>query len=153
MELFENKKIRCLQVVNTNKWYFSVIDICAALRCTDYYTARNYWKWLKNKLVKVSSQPVSATNQLKLPCADGKLRYTDVMDVEEILRLIQQFPSQKAVAFRLWLLKQMRGGKNISKCLTGLLTNKEFAKEIKNAVVTALGSVVLLKTVSRRKIL
>ena len=157
MTLFENKKIRCLRVANTNKYYFSVVDICAAIRDTDYNTARNYWKWLKNKLAKTNKpsasieQPVSVTNQLKLPAADGKLRYTDVMDVEGILKLIQQFPGPKAVKLRLWLLTQVQAGKNLAKQLTRNLVDKTFSQEIKNAVKTALGAVVMLKTVRRQE--
>jgi len=156
MELFENKKIRCLQVGNTSKWYFSVVDICAAVRGTDYDCGRNYWKWLKAKLAKNNrrdvsgNEPVSVTNQLKLPAADGKLRYTDVMDVNEVLLLLQQIPSEKCVKFRLWLLAQLRAGKNVAKQLVGAFVDNEFTKEIKNAVVTALGAVVLLRTVRRR---
>ena len=167
MKPFENTKIRCLQVGNTNKWYFSTVDICAAIRGTNYSSARNYWKWLKSKLAKnnsessanstnapSNSQLVSATNQLKLPCADGKLRYTDVMDVDEVLSLIQQIPSPKALKFRLWLLSQLKAGKNlakIAKTLTSCMVTQDFAREIKNAVVTALGTVVLLKTVKKHE--
>jgi cell filamentation protein len=35
----------------------------------DYKKVRNYWKWLKNKLIAEGSQLVSATNQLKLPAS------------------------------------------------------------------------------------
>ena len=156
MNLFENKKIRCLQA-GSNKWYFSVVDVCAAIRGTNYSTARNYWKWLKSKLTKNNGtaasggQLVSSANQLKLPAADGKLRYTDVMDIEELLRLVQQIPSQKALKFKLWLLALLRAGKNVKKQLIQLLVNQDFAKETKNAVVTALGAVVNLRTVCRRE--
>ena len=34
---------------------------------------------------------------------DGKLRDTDVMTTEQILRLIQSIPSKKAEPFKLWL--------------------------------------------------
>ena len=175
MELFENYKIRCLQVGKTNKWYFSVVDICAAVRGVDYDCGRNYWKWLKTKLAtntssnnntatattstnatnNVSSaaaaEPVSITNQLKLPAADGRLRYTDVMDADEVLCLLQQIPSPMAVKFRLWLLARVHSGKNVCKQLTSAIVDKGFAGEIKNAVVTALGAVVLLRTVRRCK--
>jgi hypothetical protein len=46
---------------------------------------------------------VSATNQLKLPAADGKKYLTDVADTEQILRLIQSIPSKRAEPFKLWL--------------------------------------------------
>ena len=37
--------------------------------------------------------------------ADGKRYKTDVVDVEQILRLIQSIPSKKAEPFKLWLAK------------------------------------------------
>ena len=36
---------------------------------------------------------------------DGKMRLTDVADVETILRLIQSIPSPNAEPFKLWLAK------------------------------------------------
>lgn len=36
---------------------------------------------------------------------DGKMHRTDVMDIEQILRLIQSVPSNKAEPFKLWLAK------------------------------------------------
>ena len=69
----------------------------------DYQKARNYWKWLKNKLTLEGSQLVSNTNQLKLIAHDGKLRQTDVLDTQNILRLIESIPSPKAEPFKLWL--------------------------------------------------
>ena len=35
--------------------------------------------------------------------ADGKMRATDVVDTEQLLRLIQSIPSPKAEPFKLWL--------------------------------------------------
>ena len=34
---------------------------------------------------------------------DGKMRMTDVADVEQLFRLIQSIPSPKAEPFKLWL--------------------------------------------------
>ena len=44
-------------------------------------------------------------HQLKILASDGKMRLTDVGDVEQILRLIQSIPSKKAEPFKLWLSK------------------------------------------------
>jgi hypothetical protein len=40
---------------------------------------------------------------LKLLAPDGKMRLTDVADIEQILRLIQSIPSKKAEPFKMWL--------------------------------------------------
>lgn len=79
------------------------MDVIAVLTDNDYQKSRNYWKWLKNKLNEEGSQLVSVTNQLKMRAYDGKLRNTDVMNTEQILRLIQSIPSKKAEPFKLWL--------------------------------------------------
>lgn len=50
---------------------------------------------LKNKLIQEGSELVSNTNQLKMKAYDGKLRETDVMNTEQILRLVQSIPSKK----------------------------------------------------------
>jgi hypothetical protein len=44
-----------------------------------------------------SSQLVSATNQLKLPAAEGKKFLTDVADTDQILLLIQTIPSKRSM--------------------------------------------------------
>lgn len=37
--------------------------------------------------------------------ADGKMRKTDVADMESIFRIIQSIPSPKAAPFKLWIVK------------------------------------------------
>ena len=103
LKLFENKKIRAVWKDDEDEWYFSVVDIVGALTDNDYQKSRNYWKWLKNKLIQEGSELVSNTNQLKMRAFDGKLRDTDVMTTEQVLRLIQSIPSKKAEPFKLWL--------------------------------------------------
>ena len=48
---------------------------------------------------------VTKCNRLKLVAEDGKMRETDVADVETILRLVQTVPSKKAEPIKLWLAK------------------------------------------------
>jgi hypothetical protein len=104
IKLFESQHIRSEWDAESEKWWFSVLDVVAVLTDQpDYKKVRNYWKWLKNKLIAEGSQLVSATNQLKLPAADGKKYLTDVADTEQILRLIQSIPSKRSEPFKLWL--------------------------------------------------
>ena len=42
-------------------------------------------------------------HQLRLRAADGKLRYSDVADLEQMLRLVQSIPSKKAEPIKRWL--------------------------------------------------
>jgi len=104
IKLFESRQVRAEWDEENEKWWFSILDIIAILTDQpDYRKVRNYWKWLKNKLIAEGSQLVSATNQLKLTAADGKKYLTDVADTEQILRLIQSIPSKRAEPFKLWL--------------------------------------------------
>ena len=103
LKLFENKKIRVKWDEGQEKWYFSVVDVVSVLTDNDYQKSRNYWKWLKNKLIQEGSELVSNTNQLKMKSVDGKYYNTDVMNTEQVLRLIQSIPSKKAEPFKLWL--------------------------------------------------
>jgi hypothetical protein len=104
IKLFESHQVRAEWDADSEKWWFSILDIIAILTDQpDYKKVRNYWKWLKNKLLAEGSQLVSSTNQLKLTAADGKRYKTDVADTEQILRLIQSIPSKRAEPFKLWL--------------------------------------------------
>ncbi len=105
MQLFENQPIRSVWDEEKEEWYFSVADVVSILtEQTDYTKVRNYWKWLKNKLKEEGSELVSNTNQLKMRASDGKKYLTDVMDTEQVLRLIQSIPSKKAEPFKMWLV-------------------------------------------------
>jgi len=104
IKLFEQKEVRSLWSDEDEKWYFSIIDIISIL--TDQPThqgARNYWKVLKNRLLKEGNETVTNCNRLKLLAEDGKMRLTDVADTEQLFRLIQSVPSPKAEPFKMWL--------------------------------------------------
>jgi hypothetical protein len=106
IKLFENRKVRSQYDAEKEIWYFSIVDIIGIL--TDQPTverARNYWKVLKNRLLREGNETVTNCNRLKLEAEDGKLRLTDVGNVEDIFRLIQSIPSPKAEPFKQWLAK------------------------------------------------
>ena len=106
IKLFESKKVRSQWNEQEEVWYFSIVDIVGIL--TDQPTtdrARNYWKVLKNRLIKEGNETVTNCNQLKLEAEDGKMRLTDVGNVEQVFRLIQSIPSPKAEPFKQWLAK------------------------------------------------
>lgn len=67
---FERHDIRRVYDEKSEVWYFSVVDMVAALiQQPDYQAARNYWKVLKNRLKKEGSESVTKCNRLKRPVA------------------------------------------------------------------------------------
>ena len=105
IKIFEEKQVRAEWDEHAEKWWFSVVDICSVLTDSDYQTARKYWKVLKRRIAAEGSELVTSCYQLKMKAHDGKMRDTDVMDTEQVLRLIQSIPSKKAEPFKLWLAK------------------------------------------------
>jgi hypothetical protein len=104
--VFENFKIRRTYDEKAEVWYFSVVDVIAALiQQSNYQAARKYWKVLKGRLVKEGSEVVTNCYQLKLEADDGKMRLTDVATPEDLFRIIQSVPSPKAEPIKLWLAK------------------------------------------------
>ena len=106
LQLFGEKKIRTAWNQEEEKWYFSIVDVCAALTDSkDYLTARKYWNKLKQRLVEEGNETVTNCHQLKVRAADGKMRQTDVADQQQLFRLIQSIPSPKAEPFKQWIAK------------------------------------------------
>ena len=106
LQLFENQEIRTAWDAENEEWYFSIVDVVGVLaESSDYEAARNYWKVTKHRMIKEGNELVTNCNRLKLKAADGKKRYTDVANAEELLRIIQSIPTKKAEPFKLWLAK------------------------------------------------
>ena len=106
IKVFESKQVRTVWNAQEEEWYFSVVDIVSVLTDSrDYQTARNYWKVLKNRLKAEGNETVTNCNRLKMAAADGKMRLTDVLDTQGVLRLVQSIPSPKAEPFKMWLAK------------------------------------------------
>lgn len=102
LAIFEGKKIRRHWDNKAEKWYFSVVDIIAAL--TNSSNPQVYWRVLKKRLIdEGSGETVTKCNVLKMLAADGKMRLTDVADTEIVFRIIQSIPSPNAEPFKLWL--------------------------------------------------
>jgi hypothetical protein len=100
---FENREIRSLWDNEKEEWYFSVVDVVAIL--TKSSNPRRYWSDLKRKIKDEEGgfQLYEKIVQLKMKAPDGKLRETDVADIQGIFRIIQSIPSPKAEPFKMWL--------------------------------------------------
>lgn len=103
IKLFESKKIRSHWEGEKDIWFFSVIDVIEIL--TGSSIPKRYWSDLKKKLVSEGSEVYEKIVRLKMVAEDGKMRETDVVDTETLLRIIQSIPSPKAEPFKQWLSK------------------------------------------------
>ena len=104
IQLFGEQKVRTKWDDEKQKWFFSIVDVCGVLTDQpDEEHARNYWKVLKHRLKKEGNETVTNCNQLKLLATDGKMRLTDVADMEQMFRLIESIPSKKAEPFKQWM--------------------------------------------------
>ena len=101
IQLFEDKRIRTAWDEEGEELYFSVVDVIGVL--TDSKEPRRYWSDLKIKLKSEGNELYEKIVQLKMTATDGKKRLTDVVNTEELLRIIQSIPSPKAEPFKMWL--------------------------------------------------
>lgn len=101
--LFNESKIRRHWDEDNELWYFSVIDVISVL--TESSVPKRYWTDLKRSLAKEGSEVYDQIVRLKMIASDGKKRETDVMNTENMFRLVQSIPSPKAEPFKLWLAK------------------------------------------------
>ena len=76
---FEKHSIRRHYDEASETWFFSVVDVVAAL--TDSENPAVYWRVLKKRLKdEGANQTVTKCNGLKMPSADGKMRVTDMAE-------------------------------------------------------------------------
>jgi len=101
LQVFEHYKVRTIWDEESQKWYFSVVDVCGVL--TDSPNPRKYWSVLKSRLKKEGNETATNCSRLKILAEDGKMRLTDVADTEQLFRLIQSIPSPKAEPFKQWM--------------------------------------------------
>ena len=98
--VFQGKGIR--RIWHDGGWHFSIVDIIEVL--TDSPTPRQYWGKIKDRaFTQLELSPIWV--RLKLPSRDGKQRFTDCANTENMFRLIQSIPSKKAEPFKQWLAK------------------------------------------------
>ena len=103
IQSFEDQRIRTAWDEEKEEWLLSIVDVVGVLTGSDYQAARNYWKVTKSRMVSEGNQTVTSCNQLKMKAHDGRMRLTDVANIEQLLRIIQSIPSPKAEPFKMWL--------------------------------------------------
>ena len=102
VKLFEGNTIRSVWDNEKEEWFFSVVDVVGAL--TSSPNPRDYWYRVKKRMSEEEKSELSTIcRHLKLKAPDGKMRETDVADMQGIFRIIQSIPSPKAEPFKMWL--------------------------------------------------
>lgn len=99
--LFEGSEIRSIWNSEKEDYYFSVVDVISIL--TDSPDPSHYWRTLKSRMLKEGNETVTNCDSFKLLAKDGKMRNTDMLDTQNIFRLIESVPSPKAEPFKMWL--------------------------------------------------
>ncbi|EFR61029.1 BRO family protein [Veillonella sp. oral taxon 158] len=102
IKIFEGSQIRSVWDNEREEWYFSIVDVVGSL--TESNNPRDYWYRVKKRMSEEEKSELSTIcRQLKLKAPDGKMRLTDVADMQGIFRIIQSVPSPKAEPFKMWL--------------------------------------------------
>ncbi len=86
---------------HNEEWYFSIVDIVAALSGSN--NPRRYWSDLKSKLKREGAQVYETIVHLKMIAPDGRKRSTDCANRQTIFRIVQSISSPNAEPFKDWL--------------------------------------------------
>jgi cell filamentation protein len=100
IRFFGDREVRAVWDEANSKWWFSVVDVVAAL--SESQDPRNYWYVLKNRLKKANSQLLTNCKGLKMIAPDGKSHTTDCLDNGGIKELAKNFPGKTANKFIEW---------------------------------------------------
>ena len=100
-KLFNDKTIRTVWDKEEEKYYVSVVDVAGAI--SESKDKQSYWRKLKQRLKEEGNETVTNCHALKLKAQDGKYRMTDVVDIENMFRLIESIPSKNAEPIKQWL--------------------------------------------------
>lgn len=103
LAIFEDYKIRRHYDEKTDTWYFSAVDIVAAL--TGSANPTDYLKKLRKRDEQLKTYLGTNCPQVEMVTESGKKRKILGGNVEQILRIIQAIPSKKAEPFKRWLAR------------------------------------------------
>ena len=100
IKLFEQKQVRSVWDDSTEEWYFSVVDVVAAL--TDSVNPADYIKKMRRRDPELSKGWGQIVTPLAVQTAGGKQKM-NCATAQGVFRLIQSIPSPKAEPFKLWI--------------------------------------------------
>jgi cell filamentation protein len=100
IRFYKDSKVRAAWSEEQNKWFFSIVDIVAAI--TESPRPRVYWGTVKNRQKAQYGELYSKCIQLKLLSADGKRYATDCFAQEDIIEVVKTLPAKNTTAFLDW---------------------------------------------------
>ena len=100
IRFYKDHEVRALWDEDKSRWYFSIVDIVAAI--TESPRPRVYWGTVKNRQKEEHSQLYSKCIQLKLTSADGKKYATDCFAQEDIEAVVKTLPAKNTMDFLDW---------------------------------------------------
>ena len=100
IRFYKDSKVRGVWDDEQNKWFFSIVDIVAAI--TESPRPRVYWGTVKNRQKTQYGELYSKCIQLKLPALDGKRYATDCFAQEDIIEVVKTLPAKNTAAFLDW---------------------------------------------------
>ena len=101
IKLFQDKKIRSVWDETEQQWYFSVVDVVAAL--TDSVNPTDYLKKMRKRDASLAAYLGTKSPQVEMMTESGKRRKVLAANIKGLFRIIQSIPSSKAEPFKLWL--------------------------------------------------
>lgn len=101
IKLFQDKKIRSVWDETEQQWYFSVVDVVAAL--TDSVNPTDYLKKMRKRDASLAVYLGTNCPQVEMMTESGKRRKVLAANIKGLFRIIQSIPSSKAEPFKLWL--------------------------------------------------
>lgn len=103
VQLFESTHIRSHWDAELEEWFFSIVDVVAAL--TESVNPTDYLKKLRKRDEQLRDYIGTNCPQVAMPTETGKARKTLAATTQQLLRIVQSIPSKKAEPFKLWLAK------------------------------------------------
>lgn len=100
IRFYKDREVRAIWNDEQNKWFFSIVDIVAAI--TESPRPRVYWGTVKNRQKNQYGELYSKCIQLKLPAVDGKRYATDCFAQEDIIEVVKTLPAKNTATFLDW---------------------------------------------------
>ena len=94
--IIKNNKIRSYLNYIEKEYYFSILDVISSL---EIEKPKGKWQKIKKELLYESSNVLNKITKINIVNANGNKKYTDMLDVASIIRVISILTEKKAKDF------------------------------------------------------